>query len=299
LVRRCKTTQSTGVPCARSTLRLLRLFAVFVSSRFACLALALSTVAAMAASNVVGYTRDAAGNITAISRMSAPGFAITGFSPMSGKEGAVVTIYGTGFSATPQDNVVKFNGATASVSASAAGSISTTVPAGATTGRITVTLGASTATSPQDFTVIPPTSPTITSFTPTAGVAGTSITITGTYFDTAPNGTTAELNGVSGSVTVTSTTSLTFTIPGAAASGGITATTADGTGASSTDFIVPPTGVAAADIITAVRLAMGGAASSLVIGTASKHGLLLFDGAANGYYTLQFGSFSTSPSNAL
>lgn len=270
-----------------------------LASRLLLALLALLASSAWAASNVVDYTRDAAGNITAIRRIFAPGFAITGFSPASGKEGAAVTIYGTGFSTTPPDNIVKFNGVPAAVSASATGSISTTVPTGATTGRITVSVGASTATSPQDFTVIPPTTPTITDFSPGAGVAGTSVSVTGTYFDPAPDATTVKLNGVSGSATVASSTSLTFTIPGGAASGRLTATTAEGTGASNADFIVPPAGVVAADIVTSLRLTAGANPSPFGIGTASKHGLLLFEGTASGYYTLQFASFATSPTNAF
>ncbi len=58
---------------------------------------------------------------------------ITGFSPMSGRVGATVTITGTNFGYA---NGVTFNGRPASVSVRNSNTIVTTVPAGATTGRI-------------------------------------------------------------------------------------------------------------------------------------------------------------------
>src|SRR6267378_2266822 len=119
--------------------------------------------AALAASNVVEFTYDAAGNITNIVRQAVAGFGITSFDPTSGPVGTTVTIYGMGFSATPANNTVKFNGVTATVTASATGSINTSVPSGASTGRITVTVGGSTATSGVDFVVTVPGAPTITS----------------------------------------------------------------------------------------------------------------------------------------
>lgn len=64
---------------------------------------------------------------------------ITSIDPTSGKVGETVTITGTDFSTTPEDNEVRFNGVQASVTASTATTITTIVPAGATTGNITVT----------------------------------------------------------------------------------------------------------------------------------------------------------------
>jgi hypothetical protein len=81
---------------------------------------------------------------------------ITSFNPIEGHVGSVVTITGTNFSATPGSNVVEFNGFTAVVTASTHTSITTTVPAGATTGPITVTVSGNTATSATDFTVTVP-----------------------------------------------------------------------------------------------------------------------------------------------
>jgi ligand-binding sensor domain-containing protein len=79
---------------------------------------------------------------------------ITSFTPTGGSVGASVTITGTNFDPTPtNNNVVKFNGTTAVVTASTATSITTTVPTGATSGKITVTIGSQTATSTTDFTV--------------------------------------------------------------------------------------------------------------------------------------------------
>ncbi|MDZ4714490.1 MAG: FG-GAP-like repeat-containing protein [Cytophagales bacterium] len=78
---------------------------------------------------------------------------ITSFTPLSGPIGTSVTITGTNFDATPANNIVLFNGTASVVSLSTATSITTTVPVGATTGTISVTVGCNTATSGAVFTV--------------------------------------------------------------------------------------------------------------------------------------------------
>lgn len=93
-------------------------------------------------------------NFTATYNPSGGGsLAITSFAPASGKEGDGVVITGKNFSATPASNIVKFNGVTATVTECTTTTIVTSVPSGATTGRITVTVGANTVTSATDFTV--------------------------------------------------------------------------------------------------------------------------------------------------
>lgn len=79
--------------------------------------------------------------------------AITSFAPTSGVVGTKVTITGTKFDATPANNIVKFNGTQATVTAATATSLETTVPAGATTGLVSVTVGSSTVSSTSPFTV--------------------------------------------------------------------------------------------------------------------------------------------------
>ena len=261
----------------------------------------LATIAAdgsWATGNVVEYSYDAAGNIVQVKRQSTSGLSISGFTPSSGAVGTSITILGSGFSATPANNSVQFNGVAATVTAADTGSLAVTVPTGATTGRISVTVGAATATSAQDFTVVIPGAPTIASFSPASGAAGTTVAVTGTNFDIAAGGTTVKLNGVTATANVTTATDLTFTVPGAVATGRITATTSLGTGTSATDFNVPPPGINAADIVATLRLPPDGTYANLVVSTPSKYGLLLFDGAADTYYTLQFSQFATSPTSA-
>src|SRR5258706_12788413 len=65
---------------------------------------------------------------------------ITSFSPPSGAVGVPVTINGTNFNATPSKDTVKFNGTTATVSSATTTRLVATVPSGATTGTITVTV---------------------------------------------------------------------------------------------------------------------------------------------------------------
>jgi len=80
---------------------------------------------------------------------------ITDFSPGAGTVGSQVTIYGVGFSSTPGNNTVTFNGTPATVTAATPTQINTTVPVGATTGMIVVTTSGGSGTSTMPFTVQP------------------------------------------------------------------------------------------------------------------------------------------------
>ncbi len=105
--------------------------------------------------------------------------AITLLSQTTGSAGSSITITGANFGATQSTSTVTFNGTTATVTSWSATSIVVTVPAGATTGNVVVTvLGVASNGSP--FTVVP--APSITSLSQTAGAVGVAITITGTNF---------------------------------------------------------------------------------------------------------------------
>lgn len=99
------------------------------------------------------YVYDAAGNIAQINRFAATGLSIIQFTPESGAVGTAVTIYGTGFSATPASNIVAFNGTDAVVTAATTTKLVVTVPTNASSGPITVTRSGNTATSTRTFTV--------------------------------------------------------------------------------------------------------------------------------------------------
>jgi hypothetical protein len=76
---------------------------------------------------------------------------IVSFTPTNGVVGTTVTITGTNFSTTPASNIVMFNGTSATVTASTATSITTTVPSGAASGALSVMVGNLTAISTASF----------------------------------------------------------------------------------------------------------------------------------------------------
>jgi uncharacterized protein (TIGR03437 family) len=78
---------------------------------------------------------------------------ITGLSPSTGSVGTTVIIAGTGFDTASANDIVKFNGTPAVVMSSTSTQIIATVPAGATTGPVTVTVAGQEAVSPINFTV--------------------------------------------------------------------------------------------------------------------------------------------------
>ena len=99
------------------------------------------------------YTYDAAGNILSITNTNSSRVSIFSFSPANGPQGMGVTIYGDGFSSTPGQNSVAFNGASAVVSSSTLSTLTVSVPVGATTGTIAVTSPTGRATSTNAFVV--------------------------------------------------------------------------------------------------------------------------------------------------
>ncbi len=78
---------------------------------------------------------------------------ITGFSPVSGPVGTMVTISGSNFSTIPANNIVDFGAVRADVVSASASSLQVTVPFGATYEPITITTNNLTAYSIQPFII--------------------------------------------------------------------------------------------------------------------------------------------------
>src|SRR5262249_46892146 len=177
-------------------------------------------------------------NLTAIGPTAADdiaafleGISFSPFTPTFGPVGTGVTI--TGFTGA---TAVSFNGVASTFTVSPSGTITTTVPAGATTGPITVTTpGSGPLKTTTRFTV----TPTITSFAPASGSAGAGVTINGTNFTGA---TAVSFGGKVATFTVSNSGTVTTTVPAGATTGPITVTTLDGTATSAASFTVtvPP-----------------------------------------------------------
>lgn len=164
---------------------------------------------------------------------------ITSFDPMIGPVGTTVTIVGTNFSPITDNNIVKFNGAMAIVTSSKATSIKTSVPVGATSGIISISVNGLVGISSTSFSVI--SYPAITLFTPASGPIGMTVVITGANFDPVPSNNSVKFNGASATVTASTTTSITTTVPAGATSGIISISVNGQVGLSPTSFsVIPP-----------------------------------------------------------
>ena len=224
------------------------------------------------------YRYDAVGNLLTISRYSSAVVSLIEFTPKRGVVGTGVTIYGTGFSTTANQNSVTFNGVAATVTSATATRIVTTVPAGATTGPIALTAPGGNASSSVSFVVGETGAPTITNFTPTIGSAGTSVTITGTNYETAPQNNKTKFNATYSSITAATATTINTSVPVNSTSGHISVSTPAGTAVSSADFFVPPSPYTPADVAVTGRMAIG--ESKVVTLPPNKVGLIVFDGVA-------------------
>jgi RHS repeat-associated protein len=161
---------------------------------------------------------------------------ITSISPSSGVVGTPVTINGTGFQSLPSS--LRFNNTLATNPVWTDTQIQVTVPSGAQTGPVAITLGG--ITSNQDVIFTMP-NPVVTSLSPTTGPANGTVQITGSGF-TAPPGssTTVSFNGVQATATVNSDTSISATVPSTAKTGAVKVTVGGVASASNIDFVIPP-----------------------------------------------------------
>ena len=151
------------------------------------------------------------GNVTSATQFTYIGPTITGFTPSSGPPGTVVTITGTNLAVATE---VSFNGKAATdITSDTPTKITVKVPAGATTGYITVTAPNGSVTSATKFIYV---GPTITGFSPSSGPPGTVVTITGTNLS---NTTAVAFNGKAGTVTSDGSTKITVKVPTGATTG--------------------------------------------------------------------------------
>lgn len=156
---------------------------------------------------------------------------ITSFTPTQGPIGTVVTIRGSNLNQTPV--TVKFNTTVATPTTVTGGKILAPVPAGASSGPITITTKDGSFTTDISFRL----PPVITGFLPGTALPGSSVIITGSDFT---NATRVAFGGVSTTYRVVNNQEIIATVPVNAPSGPITVTTPAGANTSSGSFLIPP-----------------------------------------------------------
>jgi IPT/TIG domain/Bacterial Ig-like domain (group 2) len=147
------------------------------------------------------------------------GLNIASITPSSAHVGEAVVISGTNFGNTQGSSTVKFNGTAATATNWSATSITVTVPSGATTGNVVVTVGG-VASNGMSFTVTGA-APTITTLSPNTGAVGSTVVITGTNFGATQGTSTVKFNGTAATATSWSATSITVTVPSGATTGSV------------------------------------------------------------------------------
>jgi hypothetical protein len=158
---------------------------------------------------------------------------VSAFTPASAQVGALVTLTGTNLGSV---TAVGFGNVSAtSITVLSASSIRVAVPAGTTTGRLTVTNPAGSAQSAGTFVLVP----RLTGFGSPSGSDDDAVTLAGTGLTGA---TVVKFGTVSAAFTVVSDTEITAIVPAAAVTGRVSVTTPGGTALSPTDFVITAPG---------------------------------------------------------
>lgn len=211
-----------------------------------------------ASTGPIGITINGLGALSSALFTVIPPPVISSFSPVLGPAGTTVSISGNNFDILPANNIVTLNGTAVSVTAATSTTLTILIPQGATTGKFSVTTNGLNALSPTDFTVQFP--PTIASFSPGSGPAGSTVTIAGSNFSPLASGNLVTFNGVSAQVIGASATSLSVLVPDGALTG-LISVTVNGLSTTSTGvFMVlfPPT-------ITSISPATGPVGAAVTI----------------------------------
>ena len=225
-----------------------------------------SPTAAQPFPGTVSFTGGGGASRTVTGVGVATGPSITSFSPAGGAPGISVVIQGGKLLGA---TAVKLNGTAAAFTVNSGTQITFTVPANATSGAISVTTPAGTATSTTSFMV----TPRITGFTPASGAVGASVVINGANFTGA---TAVAFNGTAAAFTMNSAVKITATVPAGATTGKIGVTTPAGSAISSANFAVAatitsfsPTSGAPGTHVTIIGSAFTGATAAKFNGVAA------------------------------
>jgi hypothetical protein len=153
-----------------------------------------------------------------------PAATITAIDPTSGPVGTEVTITGTGFGDGIDDHTVEFNGTQATIASVTDEEIVVSVPSGASTGVVVLTMGGMPIEGPE-FTVEEENQKTeITSISPSMGPIGTVVRISGNNFGDSIEDVSVQFNGTDAVVTEVTKQRITVTVPEGATSGMVTVT---------------------------------------------------------------------------
>lgn len=248
--------------------------------------------ATVAADGTAEYIYDDAGSLISVERHPNGTPVLASFSPHFAAPGATVTLYGAGFSAQPSANSVSFNGTPATVTASSAQSLTVTVPAGATSGALQVSVGGLVTTSVEDFTVEPSrTAPTVATLSHACVTPGQWVTVTGTQFDTAPNATRVEISRMLVRANVLSPTSLQVLVPPTLKAGRVRVVTVHGE-AESQDLLHTPTAPSDCSHYQPPIAATAGGSNVALTIPALSYGVVHFNGARGDLFSLDGYNFS-------
>jgi YD repeat-containing protein len=225
-----------------------------------------------------GYLYDAAGNITSIQRFAAGTTAVLVVSPSVVSRGALFDIKGAGFDPVASANTVTVNGVAAVVEAATSRKLTVRMPAAASTGSVSVTSPQGTSTF-GPITVFGNLSPTITGASPVVVAPGGLVNVTGNNFDPATANDVGALGSIRAVSTTAAQTSLSLTVPAAAAGGRLSIRTPGGS-AQGPDVFVVPSPFAPSQVTSTGRITVDGASQQAVIGSSAAAALMLFDVAA-------------------
>ena len=156
----------------------------------------------------------AAGKTTTVDTITVGAPSIVSFAPVTGKVGTTVTLDGANFAGITG---VSFGGVSATYRVLSATRISATVPTGVVDGPITVSASLGRASTDGEFIA----GPSVSSISPTSGVAGSTITITGSHLDTVTMIDFVGASDAGTAFTLVSPTTITATVPDDAATGAI------------------------------------------------------------------------------
>ncbi|NTX01681.1 IPT/TIG domain-containing protein, partial [Myxococcus sp. CA040A] len=223
------------------------------------------------------YVYDEGGNLLEIKRLSAAQLGLFDFAPNEGPPGGEVTLTGSGFSTTPANNTVRFNGVAAVVTAASEQRLVVTVPAGATTGTVSVEVGSVTATSHEDFVVLAPVpAPIISGFSPSGGPVGTTVTITGSNFSLQNIYNRIFIGDIQADILSSTATQLQAKVSSRGATGKVRVSTPSGRATSTQDFMVVPLDQVPGGTDTLSQAEVGGAPVNVSLASSTNKAAVSF-----------------------